>query len=139
MADSKETNNNATEGENQNNDKGSNPPGGGSGDGEHSLPTEEIRTIVREEIANALGNKGDNKDDKDSKDDDDKHTRTMPRRQDIEAMAERMVREQAEKLHHEQEHERLRNGNGTPPKQEQQEAAPKKVRRITKALWGSDD
>jgi len=82
--------------------------------------TDEIRQIIREELAkirrpNASPN--------------------ITRRVDIEAEAERMVKEAAEKLTKETEIKELKDKVETLVT----ETAPVKVRRLTKFLWGDDN
>lgn len=117
-------------------DSSSNSDGSKAGDKEtQSTPDkEELRTLIREEVAAALAGNGSKPSD-DSKDD---KERAVPRRADVEKMAEEMVQKAAAKFAHDKEHEELSKLK-EPPKHEQQETAPKKLRKLTKAIWGDDD
>lgn len=118
-------------------DDGSNNSGDpktGEGADNSTPDKEELRALIKEEIAAALAGNGTKPSD-DSKDD---KERTVPRRADVEKMAEEMVQKAAAKFAHDKEHEELSKLK-EPPKHEQHETAPKKVRRLTKAIWGDDD
>jgi hypothetical protein len=100
-----------------------------SGGGSSGLDMDEIRKAIREEVKSILG---------------DEDARSHVRRGDIEAQAERMVREATEKLtrekQHDEDHQKLRSGNddGDKDKKPPSEDSPKKSPRLRKALWGAE-
>lgn len=113
------------DGANDSKDKGGNPASGSGGN--DSDQSETIRQMVREELAK-LSAGGD-------------RSNVPPsRRVDIEAQAEEMVRRATERLKVDNELEELRKfkDEATKKTKEVVEEAPKKVRRLTKAIWGSD-
>lgn len=126
MTDDKEPKNEPDEGKTDppnSEDKGGNPPSGSGGNGGDQSET--IRQMVREELAK-LSAGGD-------------RSHVPPsRRVDIESQAEEMVRRATEKLNLENELNSLREfkENATKKGKEVVEEAPKKVRRLTKAIWG---
>lgn len=97
---------------------------GGSGSSDSSQ-TPDIAKLVAEEVRKALGANR-------------TEATLMPRRADIEKEAERMVREAAEKLKAEEQHAKDHESLADKAK-EAVEDAPRKVRKLTRALWGDPD
>lgn len=105
---------------------GTNPPGDDGGSGKPDpKETTDIAALVAEEVRKALGANR-------------TEATLVPRRADIEKEAERMVREAADKLKKEEEHAKDHQTLAEKGK-EAVEEAPRKVRKLTRALWGDPD